>query len=122
MKRRIIKITAAQKMKVNELIDNIPDSEFSKMSKAEKRIIAKARLSPHPDVYLAGAADAIELTGASVSDAFIDFYNRVIENWKFNHDDGVMSASTTGTKLDNLDSLIDDQLYQAWENYRELDL
>lgn len=68
---------------VYSLLGDIPEDEFSKMSKAEKRIIAKAKNSTHADVYLVGAADAIELTGASVTDAFINFYNRVIENWKF---------------------------------------
>lgn len=115
-------VKASQYENIHDLMNDIPDGEFSRFSKAEKRLFAKAKLSKDPQVYLAGAADAIELTGASVSDAFIDFYNRVIENWKFNHGDGVMSASTAGTKLDNLDRLIDDQLYEAWDNYRELDL
>lgn len=121
MKRRIIKVTASEKVSVNQLIDNISDEEFNKMSKAEKRIIAKAKLSPHPDIYLAGAADAIELTGASVTDAFIDFYNRVIENWKFDNDE-VTSASDVDNSNQNLLDLAGDMLYQTYDNSPECSL
>lgn len=90
MKRKFTKHPVA----ASKAIPEISENEFSRLSKAEKVIIAKANQSTDPQVYLAGAADAIELTKASVTDAFIDYYNRVIENWKFPEDNDKVASST----------------------------
>lgn len=95
MKRRVI-IKASKN--VRDIISSIPDDEFSRMSKAERRIIARAQGSTDTQVYLAGAAEAMELVGADVTDAFIDFYNRVLEGWEFSDDD-----VTGATKLTEAD-------------------
>lgn len=96
MKRVVI--AASKKADIGELIDAIPDIELGKMSKAEKRIIAKAKNSPNPQIYLAGAADAIELVGADVTDAFVNFYNTVLQNWDFNNSQAGSIENPDGLK------------------------
>lgn len=65
-------------------IGDVPEEKYAKWSPVEKKIVAKATVSRHPECYMDAATAALELVGFSFTPEFEEAYNLTIENNVFN--------------------------------------
>lgn len=75
--------SSMQRKSCLDVLRNIPDDTYKQLSYAERKIIARALNSVHPQVYILGAFDAWNIARQSCSDAFVSICDEVVECWDF---------------------------------------
>lgn len=95
MKRYFMKkpITASSRI-------DIDDNIFTNLSAFEKKIVAKANNSTDPKVYLTGAAEALELAGVEVTEAFENLFSGVVEHWFDKKEDNSFWSTDVSTEAE----------------------